>query len=47
VVADDGEAIIDEALAEFVGKGLGVAVGVLQRNGRDMVASDYVGQVSL
>ena len=40
VVGDDREAIFLEALAELLGEGLGVAVGVVQRDGRDMVGGD-------
>src|SRR3954454_15016237 len=40
VVGDDREAIFLEALAELLGEGLRVAVGVLQRNGRNVVSSD-------
>ena len=40
VVGDDREAIFLEAAAELLGEGVGVAVGVVQRNGRDVVVGD-------
>ena len=40
VVGNDREAVILEAAAELFGEVIGIAVGVLQRNGRDMVVSD-------
>ena len=40
VVCDDREAVVLEASPELLGEGVGIAVGVVQRNGRDFVSSD-------
>ncbi len=40
VVGDDGEAIFLEAAAELLGEAAGVAVGVLQGNGRNVIVGD-------
>ena len=43
VVADDREAIIDEALAKLLRKGLRVKVGVVERHRCDGIAGENVG----
>jgi hypothetical protein len=40
VVGNDREAIFLEAVTQLLGEGVGIAVGVLQRNGRDVVSGD-------
>src|SRR4030095_8105206 len=47
MVADDGEAIFDEAVAQFLCEGLRILVCILQGNGGNVVAGDYVGHVTL
>ena len=40
VVGNDGEAIFLEAPAERLGEAIGIAIGVLQRDGGDVVSGD-------
>ena len=47
VAGDDREAIFGETVPELLGEGIGIAVGVRQRDGGDVVVSDRGNGVDL